>query len=526
MGAIGYRDGGSNVNVADLGRATYDVVVVGGGIFGALLHLEATRVGLHSVLVERGDFGAATSENSMRIVHGGLRYLQSLNVARSVESTRERQWYLGSLARLVTPLPCLLPIYERGRKRTSLLKLGLAANDAISAAVTHLDGSLGDVPRGEMLDARAARELAPGIPADGLAGAAVWHDLALRSPGRVIIEALKWAAELGGIALNYVVAHELLTSHGGVRGVVVADAGGQRSAELRARVVVNAAGPWAGELAAKWGAADERLAPLVAAWNVLLDRPALSTHAIALQDPAVPAGALKFATPLGGRLLVGTGYAPLHACDAAESIAESELDAFLAAVNRCVPSLEASRRDVLRVFCGVLPAVAPGSGVPRARNQLSTRGPRGLFTVSGTKFTTARSAARRVLAAVRSSGVLRWPAVAPRDYPPCYTTAADGLFRDEWTMLDVETRAAALARILAREAVEHLDDLVLRRTTLGDQPLRALAAARALCALDDRWARQADGEVARLTARLGWRQAAWAMNRAGQDVPSAIARTA
>jgi glycerol-3-phosphate dehydrogenase len=349
--------------------------------------------------------------------------------------------------------------------------------------------------------------------------------LALRSPGRVIVEALKWAAELGGVALNYVDAHELLTSHGGVRGVVVADAAGRRSAELRARAVVNAAGPWAGELAAKWGAADERLTPLVVAWNVLLDRPALSTHAVALQDPAAPAGGLKFATPLGGRLLVGTGYAPLRTCAEAETVAESELDAFLLAVNRCVPSLEVSRRDILRVFCGVLPAAAPGSSVPRARNQLSARGPRGLFTVSGTKFTTARSAAQRVLAALRSSGVLRWPTGAPRDYPPCYTSAADGLFRDEWTMLDVETRAAGLARILAREAVEHLDDLVLRRTTLGDQPLRALAAARALCALDDRWARQCDAEVARLTARLGWPHAAWAMNRAEREVPAAIART-
>jgi hypothetical protein len=130
-----------------------------------------------------------------------------------------------------------------------------------------------------------------------------------------------------------------------------------------------------------------------------------------------------------------------------------------------------------------------------------------------------------VLAAVRRSGDLRWPPSVPRDYPPCYSSAVDGLFRADWTLLDVEARRAALARIMAREAVEHLDDLILRRTTLGDQPMRALAAARDLCALDERWARDADAEVARLTARLGWRQAAWAMNRAGQDVP-AVARTA
>jgi glycerol-3-phosphate dehydrogenase len=526
MGAIGHRDCGTSVT--DLARTAYDLIVVGGGIYGAMLHLEAARAGLRSVLVERGDFGGATSENSLRIVHGGLRYLQNLNVARSVESTRERQWYLAALPRLVTPLPCLLPIYDEGRKRASMLTLGLAANDAISAAVRYLDCSLADVPRGHVLDARAALELAPAIPAAGLAGGAVWHDLQLRCPGRVIVEALKWAADLGGVAVNYVEARRLLTSDGRVRGVSVAESGGRRTtAELRAPVVVNAAGPWAGELAARWGGADERLTPLVTAWNVLLDRPALSGHAVALQDPLSPGTALKFSTALGGRLFVGTGYEPVRGrCDSAEAVTDGALDAFLAAVNRCVPKLEATRGDVLRVFSGVLPAAAPASNLPRARNLLSERGPRGLFTVSGTKFTTARSAARRTLAAVRRSGLLRRPAAAPREYPPCHASAAEGLFGNEWTMLDVEARRAELTRIIAEEAVEHLDDLVLRRTTLGDQPVRALAAARGLCDFDDRWQRESDREVARLAARVGWRQAARAMNRPGRGRRAAVARTA
>jgi glycerol-3-phosphate dehydrogenase len=513
MGTIGHRSCASTLT--DLARTTYDVVVVGGGIFGAMLHLEAARAGLRSILVESGDFGGATSENSLRIVHGGLRYLQNLDVARSVESTRERQWYLASLPRLVAPLPCLLPIYQRGGKRTSVLSLGLAANDAISAAVMYLDCSLTDVPRGHVLDAAHVLELAPSIPADGLVGGAVWHDLSLRCPGRVIIEALKWAADLGGVAVNYVEARRLLSSKGRVRGVTVRETGGSTSDELRARIVINAAGPWAGELAAKWGARDERLSPLVVAWNVLLDRPALSSHALALQDRSRPGGALKFATSLGGRLLIGTGYAPLSGrCDSADAVADGELDGFLAAVNSCVPQLEATRRDILRVFSGVLPAAGPGSSLPRARNLLSHRGARGLFTVSGTKFTTARSAALRVLEAVRRSGELQWPAAGPQAYPPCHTSAADGLFGNEWTMLELEAYRTRLTHILEHEAVEHLDDLVLRRTTLGDQPVRALSAARALCDLDSRWRQNTDREIARLAARLGWRQAARAMNRA------------
>ena len=103
MGVIAHLTPGTSLT--ELARTSYDVIVVGGGIYGAMAHLEASRAGLRSVLVERGDFGGATSENSLRIVHGGLRYLKTLDVARSVESTRERQWYLRSLPRLVAPLP-------------------------------------------------------------------------------------------------------------------------------------------------------------------------------------------------------------------------------------------------------------------------------------------------------------------------------------------------------------------------------------------------------------------------------------
>ena len=523
MGSIGHRDRGTSL--ADIARQVYDVIVVGGGIYGAMLHLEAARCGLRSVLVERGDFGGATSENSLRIVHGGLRYLQSLNVARSVESTRERQWYLAALSRLVAPLPCLLPSYERGGKRASILKLGLKANDLVGAAVMYADCAVRDVPRGHFVDAAEVVELAPALPRAGLTGGAVWHDLMLRCPGRVIVEVLRWAADFGGIALNYVEARDLLTSNGRVQGVAVGATAGRASAELTAPVVINAAGPWAGELVGRWHVPDVTLAPLVVAWNVLLDRPALSAHAVALQDPLVANRALKFATSLGGRLLIGTGYAPLggRSCAAAEAVAEAGLEAFLAEVNRCVPGLEVTRRDVLRVFSGVLPASAPGSSVPRSRNVIRSHSLRGLITVSGSKFTTARSAARQTIAAVRRIGVVKWP-MSAQAYPPCHVSAADGLFGTEWTVRDLEARRSVLEHIIHHEAVEHLDDLVLRRTTLGDQPARALQAARALCAFDDRWRHDADREVARLATRLRWRHAARAMNKAGAE--PAVAKTA
>jgi glycerol-3-phosphate dehydrogenase len=431
------------------------------------------------------------------------------------------------MPRLVAPLACLLPLYS-GKERPSVLKLKLGASDLISAAVRYIDCAVSDVPRGHFVDSSTVSELAPAILTAGLAGGAVWHDLVLRCPGRVIVEALRWAADFGGVAFNYVEARELLTSHGRVQGVIVGEAGRRANHELIAPVVINAAGPWAGELAARWHVPDLTLAPLVVAWNVLLDRPPLSAHGVALRDPLGGNDAALFATALGGRMFVGTGYAPLggRACAAAEAVAERELGAFLATLNRCVPGLGATRRDILRVYAGALPAAASRASKPRATPVIRRHAVKGLFTVSGTNLTTARSVARQALKAVRRSGAVRWPATPPQAYPPCHVSAADGLFSNEWTVHDLESKRAALEHIVRHEAVEHLDDLVLRRTTLGDQPARALAAARALCAFDPRWRDNAEREIARLAAQLRWRQAAWAMNRTGAGDVEAVAKTA
>jgi glycerol-3-phosphate dehydrogenase len=96
---------------------TYDVAIIGGGIYGACLALESARRGLRPLLVERADFGGATSWNSLRILHGGLRYLQTLDVRRSRESAAEQAWFCRTFPDLVKPLECLLPLYGRGLKR-------------------------------------------------------------------------------------------------------------------------------------------------------------------------------------------------------------------------------------------------------------------------------------------------------------------------------------------------------------------------------------------------------------------------
>jgi glycerol-3-phosphate dehydrogenase len=243
-----------------------------------------------------------------------------------------------------------------------------------------------------------------------------------------------------------------------------------------------------------------------------LDRPALAPGcALALQDPLDPHASALFATSLGPRLLLGTGYAAPLDGEPPHAVAARELGAFLATANRRLPGLHLRDSDVLAVYAGLLPANAPRSIVPRDRTAFrdhgASGGPRGLFTISGVKFTTAHAAARHAVERIARSGL--WPAAGlVRDHEIARReTGAEDPVRHLESLADVDdprTRAT-LEKIVREEAVEHLDDLVLRRTALGDDPPRALAVAPALCDLNATWSGRRESELERLHAGLGAR---------------------
>jgi len=114
---------------AGAAQSRFDLIIVGGGVYGIMIALEATRRGLAPLLLERDDFAAATSANSLRILHGGLRYLQRLDIGRSLESIRERAWWLSQFPEHAAPLPCLMPLYGGGFRRPAVLSQGLRLND-------------------------------------------------------------------------------------------------------------------------------------------------------------------------------------------------------------------------------------------------------------------------------------------------------------------------------------------------------------------------------------------------------------
>ena len=154
----------------------YDLIIVGGGIYGIFLALEAGRRGLRSVLLEKDTWGAGTTGGWLRILHGGLRYLQTMDLPRFYESVRERRWYMQLFPELVRPLPCVMPLYRDHSHSPLIMRAALAANDVLSAHRNRGVPSGNHLPRGRVLSAEDVRSMLPFAETAGLRAGALWYD--------------------------------------------------------------------------------------------------------------------------------------------------------------------------------------------------------------------------------------------------------------------------------------------------------------------------------------------------------------
>src|SRR3989337_3339597 len=210
-------------NLIEASNKQYDLIIIGGGIYAACLLLTASQAGKKALLLEKDDFGAATSFNNLRTVHGGLRYLQSLDVKRIFESVSERRWFFRNFPDLVKPLPCLMPLYGKGVYKPSIFRFALLLNDLLS-----FDRNKGVVhkrklPNGKILSKTEVKEIYPQVDDNNLKGGAVWYDGAMPDSQKVLIEIVKWGCDLDGSALNYTEATDLLIKEGKVTAVRAVD---------------------------------------------------------------------------------------------------------------------------------------------------------------------------------------------------------------------------------------------------------------------------------------------------------------
>lgn len=459
----------------------YDSIIIGGGFYGVMLAYESSCRGLKTLLLEKNDFGSATSFNSLRIVHGGLRYLQSLDLPRFKESVGERKWFLKNFPTLTKPVPCLMPLYNKGLQRNSIMWAALNLNDLLSITRNKSVNNGNSLLNGKVISAEKVKEIFPKVDTKELKGGAIWNDGAMDDSQIVLFEILQTASQNGCTPLNYFEVKDVITENDIVKGVAAIDKETNEKFEFKSSLVINSTGPWSRELAKSLHKDFEELFKYSIAWNILFDTDALSDHALAVTPPKDNAKAY-FLRPWKGKLFAGTVHEPWENVSDIPIPSDESIDNFIAELNLSIPNLNLNRKNIVQIYSGLLPAKKQGDNQIAVREVIidhsEHEGPKGLFSLSGVKLTTSRLVAEKVL-----NKVLVNKAVKQKEIEFQQKTEKEyGVFDFNWDVND-ELLREVIKQKIENESVVHLDDLLLRRTTLGDNPLLALKYAEEICRL-------------------------------------------
>jgi glycerol-3-phosphate dehydrogenase len=405
----------------------FDLVVIGGGIYGVCIARDAALRGLTVALVEKLDFGHATSFNSLKIIHGGFRYLQHLDIRRMRESINERMVLMRIAPHLVHPIPFVMPTYGPFFQGKAIMRVALMLNDLIGFDRNGIEDPRKWIPRGRIISKAECLQLIPGIPEQSLTGGAVWHDAQMRNSERLILAILKAAVEAGAAVGNYIEVVGFLMQGTRITGVKVQDNLSHQKTEIRGRYVVNASGPWVNQLLGLVnGQSISRRVVFSKAFNLAIQRHSPSSYAVGIPSQRtfkdVQAVVNKdhrifFLVPWLKYTLIGTTHVPCEKMPDEFEVTEEEIQDFLDEINQSYESLCLKPEDICFVYGGLLPANPP-RGAARdisleKRHKIYDHGKQegleGLMSVVGVKWTESRMVAEKTVDLVCSKTGGHWP---------------------------------------------------------------------------------------------------------------------
>lgn len=393
---------------------SYDVLIIGGGIHGATLAYESSRAGLRTALLEMKDFASATSANSLKILHGGIRYLQHGNFKRMRESIFSRREIMILAPHLVSPLACVVPTSGGGLKGKPIMRFALRVNDLVS--YDRNQGLLPQVhlPKGKMLSREQCLRIMPHVNLENLTGAMLWYDALALNPERVVLEYVLQAREAGAYVKNYLKVSEILVANKRVKSVVAVDSLTGEKIELAAKVVVNASGPWLNKLLDNSPSPSLEKSRLAKAVNIVVNKSLFQDYAVGLEgssayhdkDAVITRGKrFYFFVPWHGYTMIGTSYKPYSGDPDNFQVELSDIEELVLEVNTIYPHAELTINDVTFYHAGLIPRmVSSGEGCDDVQldknteviNHASTNNIKGLLSIKGVKYTTAPHTAKYV----------------------------------------------------------------------------------------------------------------------------------
>lgn len=401
-------------NLTKLSEKDYDLVVVGGGIFGVCACWEAVMRGLSVALLEKGDFSHATSANHFKMAHGGIRYLQHGDIYRIRESSHERSALLRIAPHLVSPLPIVVPTYGHGLKGRAVLGTGMLIYDLLT-----MDRNKGlqkgkKIPMGKFLSKDQMLELFPDIERKNLTGGAVFYDGQIYNPPRIAVSFLKSAAEKGLDSANYVEVTGFLKNKDRIFGVSAKDRLSGNELEVKGKMILNTSGPWAHRLLTKTLDLDVSPMPTFSRdLALVVNKEAKSDFGLALTTKTEDADSILdrggrhlFILPWRNYTLVGVWHKVFEHSPENIAVTEEDIEVLISEVNQIYPSMELSINDISMINTGL---TLFGSMDKQGKTKMSF-GKRsriidhknehrleGLLTLIGVRATTARGMAEKAI---------------------------------------------------------------------------------------------------------------------------------
>lgn len=485
----------------EISQTKFDLLVIGGGIHGAFVALDAAQRGLSVALVEKGDFGAATSSNSLKTVHGGLRYLQDFDLSLVQKMISERKTYLRIAPHLVHPLPFVVPTIKKLSRSYAAMRVALGLNDFFGRARNNNQIGGKALPSSRMLTKAECLDYLPGLNAAEITGGALWYDAQIYNTERFLLSVLKSAVQHGAQVANYVAAKRIVTKNGRVTGAELEDTVSGDGLFVEAAQIVNATGAWIDQLIVESGSAMPPALsyPLTVAWNVVT-RQFIGNCAAGIFGKK---SKLLFVAPWRTYSIAGTVHETLDGSPDSYHLPIEKVETFLDEINATYPAAELTLADVRSVHKG-FHHVKSITAQPEKSIKALRRGVvydhdvdgnlDGLLTLVSVKFTTARAVAEEAVDIVcrkanRSTarcqtdqtpihgGEMADFNTFMRDAPDIDLSLIYGYGSDYRAVLDTAADecgaerdplfAAQVVHVVRHEMALTLSDVLLRRTDVG-----------------------------------------------------------
>ncbi len=366
----------------------FDLIVIGGGITGAGIALDASKRGMKVALVEMQDFAAGTSSRSTKLVHGGLRYLKQFEVKMVAEVGKEREIVYENGPHVTTPEWMLLPLHKGGSFGKFSTSIGLKVYDYL-AGVKRSE-------RRSMLSTSETLTKEPLVKKEGLKGGGYYVEYRT-DDARLTIEVMKEAVAHGATVLNYMKSQRFLYEDKKVVGIEAEDLVSGETIEIRGSKFVNAAGPWVDDVRGKDYSTNNKQLRLTKGVHLVIDQSKFPLQQAVYFD--TPDGRMVFAIPRDGKAYVGTTDTLFEQDKAAPHMTSEDRDYILNAIHFMFPEVSIGKEDVESSWAGVRPLIFEKGKDPSeiSRKDEVWEAESGLITIAGGKLTGYRKMGETVV---------------------------------------------------------------------------------------------------------------------------------